>query len=92
MAFYDWNRDGKKNFVDDYLEYNIYTESMKKDSYSSSGTGFFGKLFIAFVILYVFISVFGEACTPNPACREFGCVEEQMDNSMYCQEHQYKNR
>ena len=23
MALYDWNQDGKKDFVDDYLEYNI---------------------------------------------------------------------
>jgi len=28
MAFYDWNHDGKKDFADDYLEYNIYKESM----------------------------------------------------------------
>ena len=24
MAFYDWNHDGNKDFMDDYLEYNIY--------------------------------------------------------------------
>ena len=92
MALYDWNRDGKKDYVDNYLEYNIYTDSMNNNSYGSSGTGFLGKLFIAFVIFYVFIYIFGDAFTPNPACREFGCVEEQMDNSIYCKEHQYKNR
>lgn len=29
MAFYDWNHDGKKDFADNYLEYNIYKESTK---------------------------------------------------------------
>ena len=29
MAFYDWNRDGKKDFADDYIEYNIYKEGPK---------------------------------------------------------------
>ena len=29
MAFYDWNRDGKKDFADDYIEYNIYKECTK---------------------------------------------------------------
>lgn len=24
MAFYDWNKDGKKNWQDDYIEYNAY--------------------------------------------------------------------
>lgn len=26
MAFYDWNRDGKKDMVDDYLEYMYRSE------------------------------------------------------------------
>lgn len=29
MAFYDWNHDGKKDFTDDFIEYNIYNESTK---------------------------------------------------------------
>ena len=36
MAFYDWNRDGKKDFVDDYIEYNIYKECTKDDNNSNS--------------------------------------------------------
>ncbi len=24
MAFYDWNKDGKKDIQDDFIEYNIY--------------------------------------------------------------------
>ena len=66
MAFYDWNRDGKKNFVDDYIEYNIYKENTKdnynRNSYSSSnfsnnsysnnsGSGVWGLIGIVFIIL-----------------------------------------
>lgn len=29
MAFYDWNHDGKKDLIDDYIEYNIYQNCMK---------------------------------------------------------------
>lgn len=45
MAFYDWNRDGKKDAQDDFLEYNIYKESTKNTNnnhgsgMSSSGAG-----------------------------------------------------
>lgn len=40
MAFNDWNKDGKKDFVDDYIEYNIYKESTKNNNnnnYQSNG-------------------------------------------------------
>ena len=26
MAFYDWNKDGKKDVQDDFIEYNIYKQ------------------------------------------------------------------
>ena len=45
MAFYDWNHDGKKDFVDDYLEYNIYKKSTGNNSSNSSSGGFFGKIY-----------------------------------------------
>jgi hypothetical protein len=32
MALYDWNHDGKKDFTDDYIEYRIFQDSMKKAS------------------------------------------------------------
>lgn len=32
MAFYDWNQDGKKDLIDDYIEYNIYKQSTGKNS------------------------------------------------------------
>lgn len=40
MAFYDWNHDGKKDFTDDFIEYNIYNEfdkNSKPSSYSRGG-------------------------------------------------------
>lgn len=60
MAFYDWNRDGKKDFVDDYIEYNIYKESTKDNNSSNysnnnysnnSGCGVWGWISIIFIIL-----------------------------------------
>lgn len=39
MAFYDWNKDGKKDIVDDYIEYNIYKESTKNKTNTNSGSG-----------------------------------------------------
>ena len=29
MALYDWNGDGKKDFTEDFIEYNIYKRSME---------------------------------------------------------------
>lgn len=31
MALYDWNKNGKKDFGDDYIEYNIYKDVMGKN-------------------------------------------------------------
>lgn len=45
MAFFDWNHDGKKDAVDDFIEYNIYedctedTEESNKTSYTPSNGG-----------------------------------------------------
>lgn len=64
MAFYDWNSDGKKDFADDYIEYNIYKECTKDDnsnnysnnnysnnlSSSNSGCAFW---FWFFVIMFI---------------------------------------
>lgn len=32
MALYDWNGDGKKDFKDDYIEYQIYKQSTGNNS------------------------------------------------------------
>lgn len=87
MAFYDWNRDGKRDFVDDYLEYNIYKESTKNSGYTSSSRGFLGKLFIAFIVFYIFIYLFGNLFEPERPCMAIGCMEEHSGSSMYCIEH-----
>lgn len=40
MAVYDWNRNGKKDIQDDYLEYNIYKQSTESNNNNySSGNG-----------------------------------------------------
>lgn len=43
MALYDWNHDGKKDRVDDYIEYQIYKNTTKNSDdtphYQSSGGG-----------------------------------------------------
>lgn len=34
MALYDWNHDGKKDFTDDFMEYQIYKQSTNNSSYT----------------------------------------------------------
>ncbi len=36
MALHDWNNDGKKDFMDDFIEYKIYEESMKNNNNDDS--------------------------------------------------------
>ena len=31
MAFFDWDGNGKKDFVDDFMEYSIFEESMTEE-------------------------------------------------------------
>ena len=61
MAFYDWNHDGKKNLIDDYIEYNIYKKCMdnrdngisnnsRKSSSNSSFTSFLPVFLVCCVI------------------------------------------
>ena len=41
MALFDWNQNGKKDMVDNYIEYQIYknaTENKETNNYSSGGT------------------------------------------------------
>lgn len=39
MALHDWNHDGKKDMVDNYMEYQIYKETTGKKQVSGSGLG-----------------------------------------------------
>lgn len=34
MAFHDWNHDGKKDFTDDFMEYQIYNQSTNNSNYT----------------------------------------------------------
>ncbi len=36
MALRDWNNDGKKDFMDDFIEYKIYEESTKSHNNNDS--------------------------------------------------------
>lgn len=46
MAFHDWNHDGKKDFTDDFMEYQIYNQSTNNSNYTprSGGISTFGAI------------------------------------------------
>jgi hypothetical protein len=74
MAVYDWNHDGKKDFTDDYIEYRIFQDSMKKsESYtpkSSGGISTFGAIaaiILGLVVLALFYSLLGIEVDDVPA-------------------------
>lgn len=65
MAFYDWNKDGKKDVQDDFIEYNIYKQSTQNNNNNnyrsnggmsnfSAGCATVASIFIAAGILSVF--------------------------------------
>ena len=39
MAFFDWNKDGKKDVQDDFIEYNIYKQSTQNNSNNNYNSG-----------------------------------------------------
>ncbi len=39
MAFYDWDRNGKNDAVDDFIEYNVYKQSTQNNNNYRSGKG-----------------------------------------------------
>lgn len=63
MAFHDWNHDGKKDWQDDFIEYQIYKNSRKeKEDFtpsSSDGITTFGTILsiVGGLCLTVFIPV-----------------------------------
>ncbi len=71
MAFYDWNHNGKKDWQDNFIEYNIYKkrmENINKDgggSGSGSGNGIstFATVIIILGILF-FVGYIMQACEP----------------------------
>lgn len=60
MALYDWNKNGKKDMADDFIEYQIYKDCMKtsKGNSSSSSSGS-GAWLIGFIILMFVLALLG---------------------------------
>jgi len=87
MALYDWNHNGEKDFGDDYLEYNLYKKSTGNNC--SSG-GFFGNMFIGFVVLFIVILLLGSVYEPAEPCMAIGCLEDRTENSIYCIKHRWE--
>lgn len=58
MALYDWNKNGKKDMADDFIEYQIYKECMKPGTVNgSSGSRGSGTWLIGFII-FMFVLAF----------------------------------
>lgn len=57
MAFYDWNHDGKKDWQDNYIEYQIYKNSTGQKNNSSytpsNGISTFGAIGIVILCISV---------------------------------------
>ena len=89
MAFYDWNNNGKKDLVDDYLEYNIYKECTKNIGPSGS-SGSSSSLLIVFIVICIILYIIGSLVEPKSICMEIGCMEKCSESSIYCEEHKFK--
>ena len=61
MALYDWNKNEKKDIVDDFIEYQIYKNCMKPSSGNSgsSGSSGGGAWFIGFIIFIIVLAILG---------------------------------
>lgn len=60
MAFYDWNHDGKKNGIDNYIEYNIFKEATKKNNKPSYSSNHGGGISTFGAILAMLAGLFGQ--------------------------------
>lgn len=87
MAFYDWNNDGKKDWQDDFVEYNIYKESVEKKKNTTTfrnnngNISNFGAVVIAVAII-LFIGWIMMSCEAQ--CAASGCHNKPEDGSSYC--------
>lgn len=60
MALYDWNKNGKKDAADDFIEYQIYKDCMKPDTgNNSSGNSGSGSWLIGFIIVMFILALLG---------------------------------
>ena len=53
MAFLDWNGDGKKDYVDNFIEYQVYKDCTSNKSSSSSASSDWWKILLLAVIMGV---------------------------------------
>ena len=61
MAFCDWNGDGKKDLMDDFIEYNIYTRSTENSNHGiKSGSDPSFKSFWGVFLVCCVIACFNE--------------------------------
>lgn len=91
MALFDWNHDGKKDWQDNYIEYNIYKRS-KGENHSSSGYspsgGSGSTLGTIIAVIVVFLILGGIVSLFTPKCIVDGCDSEQTEGSSYCYYHE----
>lgn len=67
MALRDWNNDGQKDFMDDFIEYNIYKEMEENfdkqcKDYNSKpkSSGSSAKFWVIFFIIYFICKLYSE--------------------------------
>lgn len=89
MAFYDWNQNGKKDLQDNYIEYNIYKRSTRKNSSGGSSSGGSGSTLGAIIaVIVVFFILGGIINLFTPKCIVDGCNSERTEGSSYCYYHE----
>lgn len=92
MAIFDWNHNGKNDLQDDFLEFQIYQDYLKKrkeGGYSSAGSTGCGTAIITVIVIIVILGIIAlgmEACTPR--CIAVGCDNKRTDGSSYCSFHE----
>ena len=56
----DWNQNGKKEFTDEYIEYQIYKDCTSNNSTPRSSTNTSGSGFLIVFIIACIVSAFNE--------------------------------
>ena len=60
MALHDWNHDGKKDWQDNFIEYQIYKDCTSNNSTPRSSTNTSGSVFWIVFIIACIVSTFSE--------------------------------